>query len=600
MTRPFRVLVVGGAGVFGSRLVDAILASTDWTVVVAGRDLERARSFAASRNTPLVARSHGRVFATRINTADRTRAAILATEADVVVDAAGPYQDAPYTLAYNCIAARVPYIDLADARQFVASFGPTLDRFARAMAVPALTGASSTPALSNAALDAITRDWTRVDTVTVAISPGNRAPRGHAVVRAILSYVGRPLRLLLDGRRTERPGWGMTQRMHFPGLGPRWLSLCDTPDLDIIPARLAVRRTALFLAGLELPPLHLGLAAASLLVRARLLRTLVPVASAARAAASLLQPFGTDRGGMLVQAEGRDAQDRPVRARWSLVAEGGDGPTIPALPALAMLRRIAAGRSPSPGARPCAGLLHIDEIEAEMRPYRIAVTRSVEFVAPGPFQRALGPRFHALPPALRVLHGTGFWEVFNGTAAVLAPTTRIARIAARLTGFPTRAGIVAARVTIARTPTGETWTRTFGARTFSSHMAATGRPDEIEERFGPLRFRMALDATPHALAYTIMGWRIGFLRLPRRLAPAAVAAESVDAHGRFRFDVSVRLPLGLGQLALYTGILEPEQVPPRPMPRPAPRHRTLLISAPASRRQNEMQSDPVPAQVRNP
>lgn len=572
MTRPFRVLVVGGAGVFGSRLVDAILASTDWTVVVAGRDLERARAFAATRNAPLVARGPGRVFAARIDTADRTRTALAGTNADAVVDTAGPYQDAPYTLAYNCIAARIPYLDLADSRHFVVSFGPALDRFARAMAVPALTGASSTPALSNAALDALTRSWTRIDTVTVAISPGNGAPRGHAVVRAILSNVGCPLRLLLDGHRTERPGWGMTRRMHLPGLGPRWLSLCDTPDLDIIPARFAVRRTALFLAGLELPVLHLGLVAASLLVRTRLLQSLVATAPAARAAALLLQPFGTDRGGMLVQAEGRDAHGGPVRAQWSLVAQGGDGPIIPTLPALAVLRRIAAGNAPQSGARPCVGLLTIDEIEAEMRPYRIAVTRSVEAVAPGPFQRALGARFDALPPALRTVHDGGFWSVFTGTAVVVAPATRTARLVARLTGLPRRAGAVAARVTVARTLTGETWTRTFGNHSFTSHMAASGRPGEVVESFGPLHFRLALDATPHALGYTLMGWRIGPLHLPRRLAPTAVAAESLDDLGRFRFDVSVRLPLGLGQLALYTGVLEPERLsrPPVPtVPRPS-------------------------------
>ena len=351
--------------------------------------------------------------------------------------------------------------------------------------------------------------------------------------------------------------------MHVPGLGPRWLSLCDTPDLDIIPARFAVRRSALFLAGLELPLLHLGLVAASLLVRARLLRSLAPAAAAARAAALLLQPFGTDRGGMLVQAEGRDAQGRPVRARWSLVAEGGDGPMIPTLPTLAVLRRIAAGHPPAPGARPCVGVLRIEDIEAEMRPYRIAVSRSVEAVAPGPFQRALGTRFEALPPSLRALHGTGFWGVFTGTAAVVAPSTRIARLVALMAGLPRRAGAVPARVTIARTPDGETWTRTFGNHTFRSHMAATGRDDEVEERFGLLRFRLALDASSRALAYTLMGWRIGPLRLPRHLAPQAVAAESLDALGRFRFDVSVRLPLGLGQLALYTGILEPERPPRR-------------------------------------
>ena len=404
------------------------------------------------------------------------------------MDATGPYQDAPYTLAYNYIAARVPYIGLADAGHFVASFGPTLDRFARAMAVPALAGASSTPALSNAALDDIARGWTRADTVTVAIPPGNCAPRGHAVVRAILSYVR------------------------------------------------------------------------------RLLGSLVPIAPAARAASRLLQPFGTDRG------------DKPVQA------EGRDGPMIPTLPGLAMLRRIVAGRLPPPGTRPCVGFPSIGEIETEMRPYRIAVTRSLETVAPGPFQRALGTSFDALPSlALRTPHRSAFWGVFTGTATVVAPSTRIARLVARVTGLPSRGGALAARVTIARPPN----RRALDPHLWQQHLRQPhprqphggNRPPRRDRGdLRPFPLPMALGTAPRALGYTIMGWRFGTLRLPRRLAPAAVAAESLDDLGRLRFDVSVRLPLGLGQRALHTNTLESERFP-RPKLAPTGEGRGVVTPA---------------------
>jgi len=42
-----RILVVGGAGVFGRRLVEGLLATTDLEVVVAGRDVGRATAAAA-------------------------------------------------------------------------------------------------------------------------------------------------------------------------------------------------------------------------------------------------------------------------------------------------------------------------------------------------------------------------------------------------------------------------------------------------------------------------------------------------------------------------------------------------------------------------
>jgi hypothetical protein len=75
---------------------------------------------------------------------------------------------------------------------------------------------------------------------------------------------------------------------------------------------------------------------------------------------------------MTVEASGIDADGKPMRAMWSLVAEGGDGPAIPTLPALATIRALADGRIAAPGARPCVGVLDLDWIEREFAPYRIA------------------------------------------------------------------------------------------------------------------------------------------------------------------------------------------------------------------------------------
>ncbi len=213
-------------------------------------------------------------------------------------------------------------------------------------------------------LDHLTAGWRAVHRVEAAIAPGNRAPRGLAVMQAILSYVGRPVRVWEGGRWRSRPGWGLTRRAGLPGLGRRWLSLVDTPDLDLIPARFAVRNTAVFRAGLELPVLHLGLLAIGMPVRWGLVRSLVPCARPARWLADLLYRFGTDRGGMLVEAWGVDAKGRPAQASWSLLAEAGDGPFIPTLPALACLRAWSA-RPPVPGARVCVGELTLAQIEAE-------------------------------------------------------------------------------------------------------------------------------------------------------------------------------------------------------------------------------------------
>lgn len=561
-----RILVVGGAGAFGRRLVEGLAATTACTVVIAGRDLARAREAAET-----VARTHPgqRIEAVRLDAERADAEALRALRLAGIVDAAGPYQALarggdPYALARAAIAAGLPYADLADARDFVAGFA-ALDAAARAAGVSALTGASTTPALSNAVLDRLTAGWRRVDAIEIAMVPGNRAPRGLSVMRSILSYAGRPVRVWRDGAWATRPGWGLPGRVIIPGLGRRLASLCETPDLDILPARFPTVRTADFRAGLELEALHLGLWLASLPVRLRLLPSLLPLARPFLRMAGLVDRLGSDRGGMVVRACGADEAGRPAAATWTLLAEAGDGPFVPTLPALALVRRWLAGPPLPPGAGPCVGLLDLAAIEAEMARHRIrtAVTRE-----PSLFARVLGPAFADLPEPLRAVHGAAGALTLRGRATVTRGTNPLARLAAGLVGFPAAGEDVPVAVTIAPDRDGEVWTRRFGDRRFRSRLRAAG-PARVYERFGLLEFRLAVPAGRDGLGLVVEGWRLGPLPLPRALAPASAARESVDPAGRFRFDVPVHLPLA-GLVVHYRGWLVPEAAPAARLEEPVP------------------------------
>ncbi len=362
-----RILLVGAGGTFGLRLARRAAASVPCTLLVAGRSLSRAQAVADALRQ---ANPAADIKAIALDRETVTTEELRALGAFIVIDAAGPFQGHAPHLAQIAIAAGSHFIDIADARDYVANF-PALDETARAAQVLAVTGASSTPALSNAVLDALTKGWQQVEAVSVAISPGNRAPRGLAVVEAILSYAGKPVRVLEDRVWRTRPGWGQLRRQEMPGLGRRWLSLCETPDLDIIPARFPGLQRVSFLAGLELAVLHLGLWALSLPVRAGLLRSLAPSAAFLTRAATWFEPLGSDRGGMMVDVTGRDAQGRAVAAKWWLVAQAGDGPNIPVLPALALVRRLVSGVETRTGAQACTGLLTLAEIEAEFSAFQI-------------------------------------------------------------------------------------------------------------------------------------------------------------------------------------------------------------------------------------
>ncbi len=139
-------------------------------------------------------------------------------------------------------------------------------------------------------------------------------------------------------------------------------------------------------AGPELPILHLGLWALSLVRRARLVSTLEPLAVPLGEAAGLVAPLGSDRGGMVVNAEGLDADGARRPARWSLCAEAGAGPTP---------RRPRRRRSCAPcwtidwansAPRPASAALDLDAILRELRDLPIRTAReSQRLDAPGLF-----------------------------------------------------------------------------------------------------------------------------------------------------------------------------------------------------------------------
>lgn len=348
----YRVLIIGASGVFGSRLAERLALEPGFAIVLAGRRRKPLEQVAARLAGP-----------SKIHLLDRNAISMgdLAG-VDVVVDAAGPFQASHSRVIEAAITAKVDYVDLADSRAFVAAIGRH-DKAAHAAGVAVITGASSIPALSHAVVEELVAGWKRIDTIKVGIFPGNRAPRGRSVVAAILSYVGKPVRVFIDGAWRDVPGWGMTHRVAIDGLGKRWASVCDTPDQDLLVARFRPTRSAEFFAGMELPVLHLGLALLAAPVRWGWMRSLAGWTDPLLWIARRLLRFGSDKGAMIVEAEGVDGDGGLASVRWSLAANGNRGPYVPVLATVAVLRRLRNGHGAEPGAMPCVGIVSLAEFE---------------------------------------------------------------------------------------------------------------------------------------------------------------------------------------------------------------------------------------------
>jgi len=156
------------------------------------------------------------------------------------------------------------------------------------------------------------------------------------------------------------------------------LSVCDTPEQDLLVARYRPRRSAEFHAGLELSLLHLGLSGLSLLVRWGWVASLRPWSGPLLAVARWLLPFGSDKGAMLVEADGIGAAGRAVAAMWRLNAEANRGPYVPVLAAVALIRRRRDGAAFAPGAGTASGLLGLDDFTTDFAALGIAGVMTVE------------------------------------------------------------------------------------------------------------------------------------------------------------------------------------------------------------------------------
>lgn len=363
------IVIVGGGGAFGAKAARLLAHAPHADLVLASRRPGLLAEDAASLSTAV-----GRPVRTLALDATQATADDLARiGARIVINASGPFQAQDYSLARAAIGARCHYIDLADARAFVAAFA-SLDAEARAADVLAVSGASSVPGLSTAVVSKYRDAFAKIDEIEIGISPGNAFDPGVATVSSVLGGVGQPVEMLQDGAWRTVYGWQGLRRGDFGSAGRRWLGYVDVPDLELLPAHITDATTVRFQAGLEVSMFHLGLWAASWLVRAGLLRSLAPLAPALLAVKRRLGWLGSDTGGMFVRISGQGHDNAPKSMSWLLEAGRGDGPYVPTLASVAIAKRILSGAETRRGAFPCYAMVPLDDILAEAKGLDIVCT----------------------------------------------------------------------------------------------------------------------------------------------------------------------------------------------------------------------------------
>lgn len=541
-----KVLVIGGTGAFGARLCD-LLARDGVDVTVGGRQ----EKFCTNRAIGGVSFVQNRQNATHpvefpYLTLDRDGPLDGLLGFDVVVDAAGPfhaYGGDPYRIARAAIAVGAHYFDLCDNAEFCQGIN-VLDAEAKAARLCVASGMSSVPAISSAAVTALSDGVTPL-MIETAILPGNKAPRGRAVVESILDQCGKYYVEKQSSRDVLVRSWSGPKTYNL-GAFRRQAWHIEVPDQRLFPDHFNCP-TVTFRASLELGIMRYGLGVLSF-IRSKLGFGMPDwFVTCMMRGAGALAPFGTDVGGMIVQTTLPQGSDF-IRKIWIMRAKDGDGPNTPAIAVRAACRDLAALPV---GAFPSLSLIPLDKIELCFDDLGIATERETETLTPI-FKQVLGSQFTTLPAAVTDTHDAVTPRVFKGLSSVTRGTCLQARIAAALFGFPPTTPQVEVEVTKIPDATGELWIRRFGDRVFRSYL----RPKQgrMTERFGPFTFELDLHIQEDKLHFPVKSGRFLGVPIPRFLLPHSIASEA-EIDGKFHFNVHLKAPTG-ATLVHYKGWLK--------------------------------------------
>lgn len=357
-----RTIVFGGYGNLGSRICRSLSEHSGIELLVAGRNLTRAENLVKT----LMQTHDSKAQAVQFDVCAPDLDKFLRHHAiDLVIHAAGPFQDQSYDVATAAAVAGAHYIDLADGRRFVCDFPGAMHTTFLAAGRTGICGASTAPSLSSAVVDHLVEGWSRIDGIEVCIAPAQAAARSEATLDGVLSYCGKDVAVWQEGRWQDRRGWGHLTPVAFARMKPRLGALCDTPDLEIFPDRYRVKKSVNFMTALEVGLAQRAFATLSALRSFGLIPPPAQWAGALNRYGNVFDRMGTDVGGMFVRAKGLNAAGKAVDREWNITAPNNHGSEIPCMPAIIAAHRLARGDEVQEGGFNAAGLLSLSDFEPE-------------------------------------------------------------------------------------------------------------------------------------------------------------------------------------------------------------------------------------------
>ena len=332
-----RVVIAGGAGFFGQRVVE-LLRAVGVPSITAGRSSAELG----------------------LDVEDRASLRAALRAGDVVVDAAGPFQSRTAALVEVACEVGADIIDLNESLVHARRVDALADRVRES----GISVRSTCSAVSTVAAALVRRSGTlRPVRVSALVAPASRETAHVGTLRALLASVGAPIEVWRDGRFAPAVGWRASRAFALPRR-PAYLVASALP--------LTLPRVWPSLRVVDCwtdtsTPLANGVLA--LAARARVLRAIAE--RALPIGVALARLLGTRRGAFAVEVEderGRVARLALTAARRSYL--------IAAVPAALAARALAEGRSSERGIVPVDRHVDPDELLAYLASLGIALERA--------------------------------------------------------------------------------------------------------------------------------------------------------------------------------------------------------------------------------
>lgn len=234
------ILIIGGYGYTGKLLTKHLLAQTDFNVIIAGRNLEKAQAFATQRN-------ESRLTAIRVDAADPGSLRPALRGVDLCLVAAPVTSLKPEIVIRTCIEAAVDYLDV----QYSSAKIRVLNTHAQEIQEKGLcfvTEAGYHPGLPAALIRYAASQMDCIESAITAgyLNMGGNLPFTEAVDELMEGFKEYEAQVFKNGAWTKPKSWD-TRKFDFgPELGKRTCYSMFFEELRGLPAMYPTLREAGF------------------------------------------------------------------------------------------------------------------------------------------------------------------------------------------------------------------------------------------------------------------------------------------------------------------------------------------------------------------